>query len=119
MSEPFFIIVKEKTDATQSSLMHEAVKEHAATWWHQWEDLWIVEGGGPAQAWRERLRVFVPAGVAGALLIFELPRDTADRKWSAMAKPAHWQWLQQHYSLATGGDPIPKQDTPKLPPAKS
>jgi hypothetical protein len=94
VSTPYFIIIADRIDSTQRTLIHAVVKENATTWWHQFLDAWIV-GGHTARFWRDELKSIVPYPPS-AVLVLSLPSQEMDRKWAGrLVKGA---WLRENYT---------------------
>jgi hypothetical protein len=109
MPEGWLLVVAQSIDDTQRTLMHELIKSDSDEWWHGFPDVWMVRGDS-AEAWRERLGVFVPRGPS-AVLVFQMP-DEGGRAWSARGVKSGWEWLTEHYASPRGGAPVPSIDKP-------
>lgn len=88
---PRFILVFENIDNTQRSLLHERIKELADSWWHEFRDVWIVEGGDSVSWWRDELSVFIPTRPSKMVALLygeDKPR------WAS--RHANTEWLVEH-----------------------
>ncbi len=77
----FFVIIGDRIDNTQRTQIQHLVKDNAESWWHDFLDVWVVEGGATSVFWRDLLRPIVPVAPCG-LLVLALPKDGA-RGWAA------------------------------------
>jgi hypothetical protein len=92
----FTIVLVEGLDATQNKLIHEAVKENSEVWWHEFENTWIIKGGGDVAKWRDRLSVIV--SLPGCqLLVMGLPTMGA-RSWAGRMAASRIEWLKENYN---------------------
>ena len=101
-SSDFFLIIVENVDDTQRNLIQAAVRQQAKKWWHQYVDLWMVQGGTSAE-WVRELKVFVTIGPS-QLLVFKMPHE-GNREWSAYGSSKKWQWLTEEYATSSGQPP--------------
>jgi hypothetical protein len=92
----FFIMTFDKIDNTQRILIQAAMKEHAVSWWHRQENVWIVEGGGSIGEWLKRLKPFT-ALPESTFFVFRLPA-VGSRAWAGSSKPGDLDWLRETYS---------------------
>jgi len=111
MANDFFIITFDKIDNTQRILIQAAMKEHAVSWWHRQENIWIVEGGGRAGEWLDRLKPFT-AVPESSVFVFRLP-PVASRAWAASAANGNFAWLRETYSGRVSSPASDKTDGPK------
>lgn len=96
MSEKLFVLISvEDVDATQSALIHEAIKTNSTSWWHQQKSTWIVESDETPKAWRDRIRPFL-GGVGGNALVLLLPSSQGRRAWAVSSLSA--KWLASRYT---------------------
>ncbi|MFL4475555.1 hypothetical protein ACIPVK_16285 [Paeniglutamicibacter sp. MACA_103] len=102
----FLIILLAGIDETQRTLIHAQVKKNAEEWWHEMPDVWIVASDESPQAWRERLKVFVP-NAPGFLLVFMLPAE-GGRKWATSGLKSKWKWVLDEYATPNGRLPANK-----------
>jgi hypothetical protein len=88
------IIVNRATPA-QKEQVRAAVRRHAAGWWHNFTDLWIVGGEQSAVEWRDLVAPIFPYRPSG-VAVFKL--DTEWPAWAlkaTLSEPAR-DWLQKH-----------------------
>jgi hypothetical protein len=105
VSDKFILAIIHDIDSTQEALILAAVKEKATAYWHQYPDVWVMQGSASAFDWFQTLRVFVPNSPS-SLVVFELPGDGA-RRWGALGPKHNWSWLENNYASPSGGPPRP------------
>lgn len=88
----FYLISVEGIDETQAKQIQAQVSNRAQSWWHQQQNLWIVQGGKDQYFWRDLLMPIFQ-GVAGEMFVFTLPGDGA-RAFAAFARSASVEWLR-------------------------
>lgn len=105
MSDEFFLINAEGLDKTQEKLLLAAVKSHSDAWWHESPNLWIVKGGGPGNAWAQRLGVITNAR-GSRYLLFRLPAS-GKRHWGGRHSAQGLDWIASNYADSNGVSPNP------------
>jgi hypothetical protein len=89
-----FLISLDMIDDTQRALIHELVKEHSDSWWHQQSNVWLVVGGHKASFWIDQIGPFI-RGVPGNVLVVKLSRP-GQRAWGTNGLDANW--LKENYT---------------------
>lgn len=93
MSDAFLLIVADKIDDTQRSLMHVAVKDNAKSWWHRFEDLWVIRTEMGTADWRDLLRPFLLEGTSVLVIAME---QSPGGRWAAAGLPAGaMEWFNE------------------------
>ena len=87
------IIVIDRPQPEEREAVHELVKANADTWWHWFENTWLVTGNLTAVRWRDVLKPAAKPGPS-AILIVQL----ADEGWAYFGPKAkeRAKWLHEH-----------------------
>lgn len=89
MAESDVVLISiDMVDDTQRTLIHEVVKEHSDSWWHQQANLWLVIGGGDVGFWRDQVGPFI-RGVPGNVFVVKLPPKGL-RAWGTNKVDTAW-----------------------------
>ena len=94
--DKFFLISMDRIDDTQRKLAQAQVAAHAVSWWHQQENVWIVQGGASVSYWRDLLKAFV-TGIPGDLFVFNLA-ENGKRFFASFGPTSHTTWLKSTYA---------------------
>jgi hypothetical protein len=121
LSSQFYAIITDGIDDTQHRQVQAAVESKSDAWWHQLENIWIVEGSLSAADWIDLIAVIFPY-MPSKVLVLRLPDDGPGR-WAAKFNPDDGEWLKEHFPT-TGPDRPPSPypyalPTPYLTPALS
>src|SRR5665647_192371 len=81
--DSFFVLIADEIDNTQRTLLHELVKRDAESWWHQYANVWVVQGGD-LRTWRSNCSVITP--VPPSSLVVLALKDRPGNRW-AVAGP--------------------------------
>lgn len=97
ITEPCVIIL-DRAKPAEREAVHEAIKENADTWWHQFTNVWIA-GGHRVSFWTDLIRPLLPDGPSG-LIVLHLPEDEKDRLYSAYMRNVdnRTKWLDENYT---------------------
>lgn len=90
--DQFFLISFDGIDSTQRVLVHQHVKKNALSWWHQQENIWVVQGGSGVRHWRDLLKVFT-SGTGANLYVFQLPYN-GQREVAGVGKTLSFDWFK-------------------------
>jgi hypothetical protein len=92
------ILIDSATDA-QRSAVHQKVKKASGSWWHAYNDAWIVQGGPTANEWIPRLQSIFKTG-AGSFLVFGMPSTSETRSWAYFGPNPNQRvsWLHTNYT---------------------
>jgi hypothetical protein len=92
-----YLIALSEGNDPQRDAVQAIVKAHAAVWWHELPDLWVVDGQNP-QYWRDLIRPVLLLSSA-AVIVFTLP-DAQNGRAVAWTKLSRDQatWLFETYS---------------------
>ncbi|MDP1721094.1 MAG: hypothetical protein Q8L08_08895 [Candidatus Nanopelagicaceae bacterium] len=107
--DKFFLISLDGVNETQRGQVQAQVEIFAISWWHQQQNIWIVQGGENTVFWRTRLQGFV-TGAPGDLIILGLP-EHGNRTWSCYATKSTSEWLNSTYASNDALRPEPKSIT--------
>lgn len=91
MNPKFFVIIADQIDNTQRTQIQQVVKENAESWWHEFLDAWIVQGGHSASYWRDLLKTIITPG--SGIMVLTL----ANRGGWAAKMPGSASWLREVY----------------------
>ncbi|MBU2696214.1 hypothetical protein [Pimelobacter sp. 30-1] len=94
----YYAILASGIDNTQRTLVHESVKELTKTWWHQWEDTWVIETDAPLTMISKR---FVPffylAGSEVLILPLRDPEPSkAGRRFAGRMSRKSAEWFEEN-----------------------
>ena len=86
------VIFFENIDDTQRTLIHAAIKKHAAAWWHELKDGWVVNSNLKANDWSNILLPFVPHPPA-AFMVMQLHEGA---EWVAAGRAGQFGWIKEN-----------------------
>lgn len=89
MRRHYMIIVGYQPDVVLTSI-HDEIAEHAQSWWHYFENVWIVCTDDPITSWQSRITRLLQDH--GHLLLLEIKRSERN----GLLPPQAWDWLNGH-----------------------
>jgi hypothetical protein len=96
------IIILNRANVLQLVVVHQVVKTHSNAWWHNFADVWIVNGG-PSRRWVDLISP-VLQGTKARVLVMALPNNLSERDYSALITPGEASWLTSEYMEWHDGD---------------
>src|SRR5215470_13380433 len=76
----FTAIILDSATQAQRDAVHQRVKKATSSWWHSYNDVWIVHSGISINDWIDRLQPVFKTG-AGSFLVLGLPQAGETRSW--------------------------------------
>lgn len=105
----FLIYLHDGTDAHREAVQ-QIVKAHAARWAHHLPDIWIASGHDHVY-WGDLINPVLALSNAG-LIIFELPKEKADRMFALRGhnseRMSDWLWETYYGEPRPGKNPSKK-----------
>jgi len=89
----FFLISADGIDDTQRKQFQTQISLNSLSWWHQQQNLWIVQGGTGVHYWQNLLSPFV-RGIYGNYYVFGLPTDEP-RVFASYSEQSGNTWLKE------------------------
>ena len=98
-SEQFSVIILDGPTQAQRDAVHERVKKVTKSWWHTFDDVWIVRSGTSPTEWIDRLQPVFKSGPA-SFLVLGLPGTTDTRSWGYFGPNPTQRvaWLHRYYT---------------------
>src|SRR5262245_17374092 len=98
-TEQYSVIILDQPSQGQRNAVHARVKKQTSTWWHMYEDIWIVRSTHQPTQWINLLKSVFATGAAG-FLVLGLPNTDETRSWGYFGpNPAQKvDWLHKNYT---------------------
>jgi hypothetical protein len=98
-SEKFSLIILDNPTQGQRNAVHGRVRKATGSWWHGYDDIWIVQSGLTAAQWIDQLQGFFKSGPA-SFLVLGLPETDQTRSWAYFGPNPNERasWLHKYYT---------------------
>lgn len=98
-TQQFFVVLLDHPTPAQRNAVHARIKRATKSWWHYFDDAWIVGGGKDATEWNNRLAPAFKSGDS-ALLVFRLPGVNETQSWAYFGPDSSKRvgWLHKNYT---------------------
>lgn len=90
----FYTVIAHDIDNTQRTLIHEAIKKASESWWHQWEDCWVLESGLEFDTLSDRLTPF--ASIDGSEILILALKETPGGRWAGKLAKGRSDWFAEN-----------------------
>jgi len=101
-SDQFSVIILDSPTQAQRNAVHDRVKKATKSWWHSYDDVWIVRSENAPTDWINRLQSIFKSG-PGSFLVLGLPETSDTRTWGYFGpNPVERvAWLHRNYTRDT------------------
>ena len=92
-----YVLILDRGNATEVTAIQKIVKENSNGWWHQFENVWIVNGRSAAK-WRDLAKAGLVAGPS-SILVLKMPDSSIGVRWSFVGPNSKkiTRWLHDNY----------------------
>jgi len=98
-TEHYSVIILNQPTQAQRNAVHARVKKATGTWWHAYDDIWIVRSTNQPTQWINLLKGQFATGPAG-FLVLGLPDTDQTRSWGYFGPNPNDMvgWLHKNYT---------------------
>lgn len=93
MSVSWNLIILDRVTDDERDAVHEIVKVHAAEWWHELENVWIVQSQTPG-FWKALIKPVIPNGSSGVMVLSLPPGEWGDFSAYGPDYDTRTRWLE-------------------------
>jgi len=101
-SDQFSVIILDRPSQAQRAAVQARIKKVTQSWWHEYDDVWMVRSATTPSEWIDRLQPVFKTGNA-SFLVLGLPGADEARTWAYFGPDPtkRLAWLHRYYTKDT------------------